>query len=308
MEKPFNMWVRSVFEGGSKRMTAAPREGGPTIEERVVELKAEGKKEDEIKLILLKEYSEKEVKKSGFLKEKEKPLEAVSPEEKTSFEERLKKLEASGMSKHDICRTLVLENYNNRLIVAAFGGLYAKVVREIKEERAKEEDSHLAALAGTAKGEGYLDEQKARMRHEFSRDTVVMKFIVDLGWMAFFAGLSKTDIPPEKILAMASEPEGFQKAMAPVGETVTKALECYPNSAATINKLEDERDEARAAYILLKTQVDDLAKRLTPSVRLEKMISAYILSGNFNPEALSVLLEKWLAVQVMALRKEVIPP
>jgi hypothetical protein len=38
------------------------------------------------------------------------------------------------------------------------------------------------------------------------------------------------------------------------------------------------------------------------------MINTYILSGNFNPEALSMLLEKWLAIQVMALRKELIPP
>jgi hypothetical protein len=289
----------------SKRMTAANREGRPTIEERVAELKAEGKKEDEIKLILLKEYSEEEVKKSGFIKEKEKPPEAtpVSPEEKTSFEERLKDLEATEMSKHDICRTLVLENYNNRLIVATFGGLYAKVVREVKEERAKEEDSHIAALAGTAKGEGYLDEQKARMRFEFSRDTVVMKFIVDLGWMAFFAGLPKTDIPPEKILVMASDPEGFPKALAPISETVIKALKYYQSEA--VSKVEAERDEARAAYTVLKTQVDDLAKKLTPGIRLERMITAYLLSGNVTPEALSELLgtyRQWLSME-----KEAIP-
>lgn len=288
-------------------MTAIKREGGPTIEERVAELKAEGKKEDEIKLILFEEYSNEEVMKSDFLRKKEEPPEEIPkpPEERSSFEERLKELEASEMNKHDICRTLVLEDYNNRLIVAKFGGLYAKVVREIKAERGTEDESHLGALAGTAKGEGYLDEQKARIRFEFSRDTVVMKFVVDLGWAAFLAGLSKAGIPPDNLRMVASDPESFSKVLMPIRETVCNAIKYYQSDA--VSKVEGERDEARAAYTIVRSQLEDLAKGLTPGIRLERMITAYLLSGNVTPEVTVELVERWINMEEMELRKEAIP-
>lgn len=278
-------------------MTEKP-EGKPSIEERVAKLKAEGKREDEIKLILFEEYPDGEVMKSGFLKKEEEPPKEipVSPEERASFEERLEELEASETNKHDICRTLALENYNPGLLVGKFGGLYRKVAREIKAERAKEEDSHMAALAGPAKGEGYLDVQKERIRSEFSRDTVVMKFVVDLGWWVFLAALSKAGIPPETIRMMASDPEGLSKALVPIRETVFKALEYYDPDK--INKVEGERNEAQLYAAKVEVAIDNLKNQMTPRNELLQLIMACLMSGSFNVDAYTILLNKLLSLEV----------
>ena len=276
-------------------------EGKPSIEERVAELKAEGKKEDEIKLILFEEYPDGEVMKSGFLKKEEKPPKEIpiSPEEKASFEERLEELKASEMNKHDICRTLALENYNPSLLMTQFGGLYRKVANEIKAERAKDEDSHIAAMAGITKGEGYLAEQKDFIRFEFSRNTVVMKFVVDLGYAVFLAALSKTGVPPEDLL---KNPDDLLKALTPLREMVFKAIQYYDSDK--INKVEGERDEARAYSSYLAAQWEDIAKQLDPKFRLEKMINTYLFSGSADTDLLLSLIDKWLSIEMGAIRLE----
>lgn len=280
-----------------KRMTATKREGRSTVEERVAELKAEGKKDDEIRLVLFEEYPDREVMKSGLLTKGEEPPEEIpeSPEERLSFEERLEELEKRGLEKKAVCRTLVLEDYNNRLIVAKFGGLYAKVMREIKAEKGKEEAPLLGAIAGTAKGPGWLDEVKDMIRSQVSRSRELTEVFSDVGLGVLLAGLSKSGVTMEEFQRIALKREGLRDSLIRAGETAFKALEYYQSDL--VSKVEAERDFARGEYIRLAADMRKLSEQLDPPFRLERMINNYVLSGGADPTVLMPMIREWLGME-----------
>jgi len=276
-------------------------EGRPLIEERIAELKAEGKTEDRITLILYEEgYPTEEVLKHGF-KKREEPAKEV-PEERIPFEERVKELEASGIPKKEVCRTLILEDYNPRLLVTKFGGLYAKVMREIKSERVKEDTSFMATVAGTTRGPGYLDEFKDMIRHQIGRSRELTEIFYNIGMGTLLASLSKSGMSMDAFRAIALKQTGLKEALEQAGATAFKALEYYQSNLITT--VEKERDEARAYSTVLKTQVEELLKNMDPKFRLERMIQAYLLSGGVDANILMTLIDKWLAIEWEEIRIE----
>ena len=86
------------------------------------------------------------------------------------------------------------------------------------------------------------------------------------------------------------------------GETIFKALEYFESDKITA--VETERDEARAYSSILETRVGELIKNLNPKLRLERMITAYLLGGNVEPSTLMGLIDKWLSIEVAEVKME----
>ncbi len=284
---------------------AGKTEVRPSIEERIAELKAEGKIEGDITLILYDEgYPTEEILKHGFPQKGEEPLKEPPkpPEERPDFEDRLKELEASGKGKNDVCRTLIFEGYNPRLLVAKFGGRYAKVAREIKAEKGKEEAPLLGAIAGPTKGAGWLDEMKEMVRSQMSRSRELTEVFSDVGLGILLASLSKSGMSMEEFQRIALKREGLRDSLIRAGETAFKALEYFESDL--VSSVEAERDDARAYASYLESQWVTLSKQLDPKFRLEKMIQTYLLSGGADGGILMSMIDKWLGIEFTDMRLE----
>lgn len=287
------------------RVMAENPEGRPPIEERIAELKAEGKIEGDIVLLLHDEgYPTEEVMEHVFPRGREEPPKTVEEpaEERPHFEDRLEELEASEMAKKDVCRTLIFEGYNPRLLVAKFGGLYAKVMRQIKAERGKEEAPILGAIAGPTKGPGWLEEVKEMVRSQMSRSRELTEVFSDIGLGILLASLSKSGMNMEEFQKIALKREGLRESLIRAGETAFKALEYFESDL--VSSVEAERDDARAYASYLESQWVTLSKQLDPKFRLEKMIQTYLLSGGADGDILMSMIDKWISIEFTDMRLE----
>jgi len=168
-----------------------------------------------------------------------------------------------------------------------------------------DEDQYVqASIRGVAKGEGYLEELKNMIRAQINRTRELSEFCYNLGLGILTAALSRSGIGIEEFRKIAMEEGSLKNALYRAAETAFKALEYYNLDA--VRKLEDERDEARAAYSLVAAQLKNLMKNLDPKFRLEKMIYTYLLSGNVDPNVLTSLIDKWLSMEIAKVREEVV--
>lgn len=223
----------------------------------------------------------------------------MSESSKSSIDERIKELKETNpeVTNADLVRILYDEGYNTGEIMKRH--LPLKVLKNRPQQT---DETVMGAVEGVApKGAGYLEELKTMIRMEISRSRELTEAFYNLGLGALLASLHKSEMSVSEFRKIALQEGTLKDALHSAGDTVFKALEYYNSDA--VSKVEAERDEARAAYTVSNAQLEELRKGLTPGVRLERMITAYLLSGNVTADALSELLDRWLGMEQEALRK-----
>ena len=226
----------------------------------------------------------------------------MSGEEKTAegpkptIDERIAELETEGKTKAEMVLILYGEGYNTREIMER------KLPLKALKTRPESDDSIMGAIAGTAKGSGYLDEFKTMIRVQISRSRELTEVCSDVGLGVLLAGLAKSGVSMAEFQSIALKREGLREALVRAGETAFKALEYYQSDL--VGTVEGERDEARAYASLMEGKLDELAKHMDPRLRMERMIHTYLLSGGSDTEILTSLLDKWLAMEVTDVKLE----
>jgi len=215
---------------------------------------------------------------------------------KPTIDERIAELEVEGKTRGEMVLILYAEGYNTREIMER------KLPLKALKARPESEDSIMGAIAGTAKGSGYLDEFKTMIRSQISRSRELTEVCSDVGMGVLLAGLSKSGVTMDEFQRIALKREGLREALVRAGETTFKALEYYQSDL--VSKVEEERDEARAYSSYLAAQWEDIAKQLDPKFRLEKMIHTYLLSGGADSAVLISLIDKWLSIEMGAVKLE----
>lgn len=219
--------------------------------------------------------------------------------EKPSIDDRIKELEAEGKSKTDMVLILYQEGYSTHEIMKR--KLPLKALKRAKERK---ETGVLGAIEGSVKGAGYLDQLKDMIRTQIGRTRELTEEFYNLGLGVLFASLAKSGVSMEDFRKIAMQEGSLREAFKKAGETAFKALEYYQSDLVT--QVEKERDEARAYSTILRTRVDELVKQLTPRIRLEKMIQAYLFSGNVENKTLMSLLDRWLEMEAVEAKMEAI--
>lgn len=224
--------------------------------------------------------------------EEEEPEEKAKP----TIDERIAELEAMGFDNEEKVLVLYREGYSTHEIMKRHLPLKALAKKD------KSDESVMGAIAGTAKGEGYLDEFKTMIRLQISRNREFTDTFYNIGLGILLASLHKAGLTIEDFRAIALKGEGLREALEEAGETAFKALEYYQSDL--IGRVEEERDEARAYSSYLAAQWEELSKQLDPKFRLEKMIHVYLLSGGADSDILMSLIDKWLAVEMGSIKLE----
>ena len=220
------------------------------------------------------------------MSEGEEPAGGLRP----TIDERIAELEAESKTKEEMVLILYNEGYSTREIMAR------KLPLKALKTRPESDDSIMGAIAGTAKGSGYLDEFKTMIRSQISRSRELTEVCSDVGLGVLLAGLSKSGVTMDEFQRIALKREGLREALVRAGETAFKALEYYQSDL--VGTVEGERDEARAYASLLESRLEELMKYTDPRIRMERMIQTYLLSGGSDTEVLTSLLDKWLAMEV----------
>lgn len=161
----------------------------------------------------------------------------------------------------------------------------------------------MRSIEGPTKGTGYLQELKDMVRAQISRTRELTETFYNFGLGIFMAALAKSGIDMDEFRKIVGEEGRLREALMRAAETAFKALDYYQSDA--VKKLEEERDEARAAYSIVAAQLKSLLNSLDPKVRLEKMIYSYLLSGSVDPNTLGMLIDRWLGMEWAQVRKEV---
>jgi hypothetical protein len=174
------------------------------------------------------------------------------------------------------------------------------------EEKAEDarDRTIMTLIEGAVRGEGYLQELKNMIRAQISRTREFTELCYNVGLGVLAAALSKSGINIDEFRKITKDEGPLRDALMTAAETAFKALEYYQSDV--IKKLEEERDEARVAYSYVSAQLKSLMKEMEPKLRLERMINNYLLSGNVDPNVLTTLIDKWLAIEITEMRKELI--
>jgi hypothetical protein len=212
--------------------------------------------------------------------------------------DRIEQLKKLGKNNAEIVVTLYDEGYSTKEIMEQH--LPLKALKAKQEERA--DSQIMGIIEGTTKGTGYLNELKGMIRSQISRSRELTEFFYNVGIGTLLASLRKSGIGIEDFRKIALEQEGLKKALTAAGETAFKALEYYQSDM--VGKVEAERDEARAYASVLETRTGEFVKQLDPRFRLERMIQAYLLSGNVDADTLTTLIDKWLSIEVADVKLE----
>jgi hypothetical protein len=162
----------------------------------------------------------------------------------------------------------------------------------------------MTLIEGAVRGEGYLQELKNMIRAQISRTREFTELCYNVGLGVLAAALSKSGINIDEFRKITKDEGPLRDALMTAAETAFKALEYYQSDV--IKKLEEERDEARVAYSYVSAQLKSLMKEMEPKLRLERMINNYLLSGNVDPNVLTTLIDKWLAIEITEMRKELV--
>jgi hypothetical protein len=193
-------------------------------------------------------------------------------------------------------------------LVQSVAKKYGGVGGAVEEERVQ------AAIAGTTRGTGYLQELKEMIRAEIGRTRELTEAFYDYGISVLLAALSKTGTSMEEFRKVAKGEVSLKTALSKAAETVFKALDLYQSDVVQrfeerIRALEEERDEARAAYAYAVAKMREVTRAVErcvdPMVRLERVIMAYLAGGNVDPNVLAVLLDRWLGIEAERVREEI---
>jgi len=218
--------------------------------------------------------------------------------EQPTIDERIAELKEAGKNKTEIVQILYKEGYNTHEMMKRHLPLRALKVKPVQEE------SVMAAIAGTTKGAGYLAEFKTMIQRQISRNRQLTEVFYNIGLGILLASLNKSGLSMDEFRVIALKGEGLSDALMRAGETAFKALEYFESDM--IVKVEAERDEARAYAAVLEKRAEDLMQEIDPKLRMEKMILTYLLSGASDPETLITLIDKWLGMELTEVRMEAI--
>jgi len=221
----------------------------------------------------------------------------AAEKERPTIDERIKELKELRASPKMITQTLYEEGYSTHDIMK-----HHLPLKSLKTS--KKDDSVISSLAGTTRGPGFLDEFKTMFQQQISRNKELTDVFYNIGLGSLLAALNKSGLSMDDFRKIALKKEGLREALEAAGETVFKALE-YFESDLVVN-VEKERDEARAYSTILTSKVNKLLENLDPKFRLEKMIQTYLFSGNVDPDTLDRLIDKWLALEVTAVKQEML--
>ena len=214
------------------------------------------------------------------------------------IDERIKQLKEEGLEKEEIVKTLYKEGYSTQDIMTRGYPLAA-----LRKQRRNEltDDAVQASIRGVTRGEGYLQELKDMIRAQISRSRELAQICTNVGLGVLLASLRKSGLSIEEFRNIAMESGLLKEALQKAAETAFKALEYYESDK--IEKLEAERDEARAYATLLESKLEKVMRSMDPKLRLEKMIyNLVLLSGatKIDYNVLMKLVEKWLSMEVLA--------
>lgn len=225
-------------------------------------------------------------------------------DERSPIDERIKELKEQNpdITPTELVNIIHSEGYRTTEMMKHGLQLRLLAADTSKKKPSEPTDTNIqTAIAGYTKGKGYVEEFQSMVRAQISKSKEFTEFFYSIGMGVLLGGLNKSGMTMDEFRKIALEENGLRAALARSGETAFKALEYYQSDLIT--KVETERDEARAAYVVTNARLEELAKGLTPGVRLERMITAYLLSGDVTAEALSELLDRWLNMEQEALRK-----
>jgi len=218
--------------------------------------------------------------------------------QETPIDERVEELKEEGLSREDIARTLYEEGYPTQAIMSR--GYPLAALR--KRGRNEVDDRTVqAAVKGTTRGPGYLQELKDMIKTQISLSREFAEACTTAGVKVLFAALKMGGVSEEEIGQITTNVGALENVVDKATKMALKAIEYY--DAERIEQLERERDEARAMVVLLEAQLDKIKQSLDPLVRLERMIyNLALLSGTVKVDhnVIMAIMEKWLAMQVVA--------
>lgn len=211
------------------------------------------------------------------------------------IQERIEELKKEGKEKKAIVNILYTEGYKTKSIM-----MQGYSLRSLKTTSTLEDDDIQKTIAGApGKGPGYIAEWKELVRRQMSRSRQLTEVFYDLGLTVLMASLAKSGLTTEDYRKIFADESSLREALMTAAQTSFKALEYFEADAMT--NLERERDNARAAYALLETEISKLSDSLDPKLRLEKMVYNLILtsgSTNIDPNALTALINKWVDLEI----------
>jgi len=214
------------------------------------------------------------------------------PSELPPIGERVSELEKEGLSRQEVARRLYMEGYPTAEIMRAHFPI--RGLRSYPELRPVE------SMKETTKWPGYAEELKELIRKQISLSREFAEACTEAGVQVVFAALKKTNLATDDLRKIFTNKEALTDAVSKAAETALKAIEAYDSDA--MRRVEEERDEARAAYAFAVAKLKQLEKALGPALSIEKMIHTYLMSGNVAPNLLMVLMGKWLVLKLEALK------
>jgi len=217
------------------------------------------------------------------------------------IEERIKELKEKGLTKEEMAYILHAEGYPTKAMLEAH--IPINVLKRGRPKGLTEEDV-MSAVRGTVRGEGFLQEFKNMIRAQISRSRELTEFCTNLGLGVLFAALRRSGISIDDFRRISTSEGALRESLTRAAETAFKAIDYY--DAEKIEELERERDEARVAYSMVAAQLKDMQRRLSPRATLEKIIYAYLMSGNVDANVLSSLIDKLLGLELKEVRAKVI--
>lgn len=216
--------------------------------------------------------------------------------------ERIAELKKEKLSKREIAQTLYNEGYPTSEMMR---NGYPPVL--LSSRRSKEnlsDESVQAALRGATRGPGYLNELKSMIQKQISLSREFAESCTTAGVKVLFAALKIGGVNEEDISNITKDVGTLENVVNKATQAALKAIEYY--DMEHIKRLEDERNEARAAYSLVAAQLRELQRNLEPRKTLERLIHSYIVSGNTDGNVLTALIDKLLSMEMHELQSEVL--
>jgi len=215
---------------------------------------------------------------------------------------RIEQLKKDGYGRRDIAQTLYNEGYSTRDMMSR--GYPPNLISKKKKGEALSDESVRMTIAGAARGPGYLDELKKMIRAQISLSREFAEACTNAGVQVVFSALKRTNLSTDEVRQIFKNVEALTNVVDKATETALKALEYYDSER--IERLEEERNEARVAYSLAAAQLKEMQRRMKPKAILERLLYAYIVSGNTDANMLTALIDKLLSLEMGELQSKVV--
>jgi arsenate reductase-like glutaredoxin family protein len=221
--------------------------------------------------------------------------------------EVVEELKDQGLGKEEVAQKLSDMGFPKTVI--AYAGFPVGGLGRIGERSLEEQ------VKGTTRGPGYAEELKELIRKQISLSREFAEACTEAGVQVVFAALKKTNLATEDLKKIFANKEALTEIVSKTTETALKSIEAYNSDLIKkmeeewnerLRKLEDERDEARAALRYAVAKLKQLEKALDPVLSVEKMIYTYLMSGNTDHNVFSMLMDKWLELRLEMVRMEAI--